>query len=179
MKRLFGCVAILALWARPTACGQEIAAVNPILDVAMDMDAVVVRLAKTITGEPTQAKQKTVIKKLDDLIAQLEKECAACRAAGASGANPTRPLADSRIIGGPGGIGDLHAARVAGKKWGELPPHERDRILQSMTEGFPAHYQTILERYFRRLAEEKPANAAADQAQPKEPRGNKLPNSTH
>lgn len=62
------------------------------------------------------------------------------------------------VIGGPGGIGDLHAPRDAEKKWGELPPQERDRILQSMTEGFPAHYQRILERYYRRLAEEKPTS---------------------
>jgi hypothetical protein len=40
-----------------------------------------------------------------------------------------------------------------------LPPHQRDRIVQSLTEGFPAHYQKILERYYKRLAEETPAPA--------------------
>jgi hypothetical protein len=65
-------------------------------------------------------------------------------------------LADSVIIGGPGGSGDLHSARDQGDQWGQLPPHQRDRILQSLTEGFPAHYQRILERYYRRLAEEAP-----------------------
>ncbi|MGH7136764.1 MAG: hypothetical protein ACREHD_13560, partial [Pirellulales bacterium] len=80
---------------------------------------------------------------------------------GASSANPMKPMADSMITGGPGGIGDLHAARKTGKQWAELPPHERDRIVQSMTEGFPAHYQKILERYYKRLAEETPAAASA------------------
>ena len=31
-----------------------------------------------------------------------------------------------------------------------------DRILQSLTEGFPAHYQSILEAYYKRLAVERP-----------------------
>jgi hypothetical protein len=33
-----------------------------------------------------------------------------------------------------------------------------------MTEGFPPHYQQLLERYYRRLAEEKPAGEASDEA---------------
>jgi hypothetical protein len=53
-------------------------------------------------------------------------------------------------------MGKLHATRESSKQWGELPAHERDRILQSMTEGFPAHYQAVLEEYFKRLADEKP-----------------------
>jgi hypothetical protein len=35
-----------------------------------------------------------------------------------------------------------------------------------MTEGFPAHYQQLLERYYRRLAEEKPASEGVDEAAP-------------
>ena len=58
----------------------------------------------------------------------------------------------------------MHAPKSGGKKWGELPPHQRDKILQSLTEGFPVHYQQILERYYKRLAEEKPA-AEADSAE--------------
>jgi hypothetical protein len=130
---------------------------NPISQIADDMSNVVGDLAKLTTGKPTQQKQEQIIKKLDDLIAQLEQECEACRKAGTSGSNPTRPLADSVIVGGPGGIGSLHAPRPDGKKWGDLPPRERDRILQSQSEGFPPHYQRILERYFRRVAEEQPA----------------------
>ena len=65
-------------------------------------------------------------------------------------------------------MGDLLAARKEGKDWGELPPHERDRILQSMTEGFPPHYQRILERYYKRLAQETPAANDKDPAEPGE-----------
>jgi hypothetical protein len=109
--------------------------------------------------------QKQIVSKLDRLIEELEKESEQSRG-GASGANPSKPMNDSTITGGPGGIGDLHAARKTGKQWAELPPHERDRIVQSMTEGFPAHYQKILERYYKRLAEETPAGAAAEGEKP-------------
>jgi hypothetical protein len=150
---------VACLCAGTSAFAQELedyAASGPIGEIARDMTGVVKKLSTDVTGKPTQESQREIIAKLDKLIAELEKECQACKG-GASGNNPTKPLADSVIMGGPGGIGDLHAPRPSGKQWGELPPHQRDRILQSMNEGFPAHYQRILERYYKRLAEETPA----------------------
>lgn len=143
---------------------------NPLAAIADEMHIVTRDLSDLSTGEPTQQKQEKIVKKLDDLIAQLEKECEACQKAGRSGNNPSRPLADSVIVGGPGGIGDLHAPKPGGKAWGELPPHQRDRILQALQNGFPAHYQRILERYYRRLAEEQPAAAAKDEPLASEPK---------
>ena len=161
MKRFTQLIALVlsgSLFSSQGLRAQQVSDQDPLGDIAADMTFVRRSLSRLTTGKPTQKTQKIVVKKLDDLIARLEKECAACRGGGASGANPTRPLADSVIVGGPGGIGDLHAPRTGDKKWGQLPPHQRDRILQSLTEGFPAHYQRILERYYRRLAEEKPAS---------------------
>ncbi len=154
-----------------TACGftlmlgrslaqEEAAPPTPLDEIATRMAVVVRDLSRQSTGKPTQTKQQTVKTKLDTLIADLEKECANCR--GPSGANPTKPLNDSVVKGGPGGIGDLRAPRNGGKKWGDLPAHERDRILQSMTEGFPPQYQRVLERYYRQLAEEKPTGEAGE-----------------
>lgn len=140
---------------------------NPLGEIAADMDRVVIDLSGANTAKPTQTAQKKVVGKLGVLIARLEEEAQSARG-GASGSNPNRPLADSQIIGGPGGIGDLHAARKNGKQWGELPPHQRDKIVQSLTEGFPAHYQKILERYYKRLAEEKPAVSADEEPEMKE-----------
>jgi hypothetical protein len=129
---------------------------DPIGDIAADMSVVVQKLSKLNTGKPTQETQKEIIAKLDRLIEELDKECAACKGSRAS-ANSSKPAADSIIRTGPGGQSSLHAAKSGTKKWGELPAHQRDRILQAQTEGFPPHYQQILERYYRRLAEEKPA----------------------
>ena len=125
---------------------------GPLTEVAGKMALVVQDLVNVSTGEPTQEKQKKIVSQLDLLIEQLEKECAACRGGGRASANPNRGLTDSVVAEGPGGSGDLHDPREHGKRWGQLPAHQRDRILQSLTEGFPPHYQRILERYYRRIA---------------------------
>ncbi|HUY88621.1 MAG TPA: hypothetical protein VMV10_07800 [Pirellulales bacterium] len=167
MNKLFFLALPAVLWfGANNATAQELGD-DPLGEIAADMDRVVLELSGAHTGKPTQTAQKKIVGKLDVLIARLEEQAASSRG-GASGSNPNRPLADSQIVGGPGGIGDLHAARKNGKQWGELPPHQRDKIVQSLTEGFPAHYQKILERYYKRLAEEKPAVSAEEEPDMKE-----------
>lgn len=156
-------IALLALGALLT-CGAaraQDAAGDPSTEIVGKMQVAVGQLTKLDTGKPTQTTQKQIVDKLDALIAQLEKECENCRGSRVN-PNPSKPAQDSTVRNGPGGSGDLHAARKEGKNWGELPAHERDRILQSMTEGFPPHYQRILERYYKRLAQETPAADAAE-----------------
>ncbi len=158
----------LAIGLLPGVTLAQEAADDPLGEMALEMEQVVIDLSGMNTGEPVQGAQKQIVTKLDKLIEELEKESEQMRG-GSSSPNPMRPMNDSMIKGGPGGIGDLHAARKTGKQWAELPPHERDRIVQSMTEGFPAHYQNILERYYKRLAEENPGSAAGeDDRQPGE-----------
>jgi len=139
---------------------------TPITGITTKMTGVSGELAKTETGEPVQARQKAVVHDLDELIAALEKECQACRN-GVKRNNPTRGLADSVIRSGTGGIGSLVNSAESNKDWTKLSDRERDRILQSMSEGFPPEYRTVLERYYRRLAEEKTVPAGAAPAQPK------------
>ena len=62
----------LSLWPATNASAQEESA-NPIVDIAGDMTAVVRDLSKLSTGKPTQDTQKDVVRKLDELIAELEK----------------------------------------------------------------------------------------------------------
>ena len=134
---------------------------DPLGEVVVDMQVAGGRLAKLLTDKPTQRKQQDAVAKLDALIVLLEQRR---RQSGGGGGNPDEPLDDERIVSGPGGSGPLHAPRRNGAAWGELPPHKRQEILQSMTEGFPAHYRPILERYYRRLADESPAGEATDDA---------------
>jgi len=131
------------------------------------MVGVVDDLGRKQTGEPVQGEQKAIIRDLDELIASLEKQCEACRG-GIKRNKPNRGMADSTISSGTGGIGDLTNPDEGGKGWGKLSDRERDRILQSMTEGFPPEYRTVLERYYRRLAEEKSAKAPGDSARAKD-----------
>ena len=134
------------------ATAQDGTEIDPLLEVAADMNAAALKLAKLHTDTPTQTAQKSALKKLDEIIARLEEE----EKRQGPGGFGNRPAQESRIKQGPGGMGTLHAERREGKQWGELPPKERERILQSMNDGFPSHYQKILERYFARLADEKP-----------------------
>jgi len=131
---------------------------DPLGDVVQDMKAATKWLSKSSTDVLTQETQKDAVEKLDAIIADLEKQIEQGRA-GRANANPTRPMQDSMIKAGPGGMGKLHGTNDEGKHWADLPPHERERILQSMTDGFPAHYQGVLEAYFKRIAEEKPLGA--------------------
>jgi hypothetical protein len=131
------------------------------------MSAVVDNLAKKDTGAPVQNQQKRIVRDLDSLIASLEKQCEDCKG-NISPNNPRKPMADSRIKRGTGGIGNLVEPGQSEKDWAKLSPRERDRILQSMSEGFPPEYRTVLERYYRRLAEEKTVATAGDSAKPKE-----------
>jgi hypothetical protein len=136
-----------------------------ISSITSKMSGVAVDLSKTKTGEPVQREQKVIVRDLDELIASLEKECQNCN--GMKRNNPRRGLPDSVIRNGTGGIGDLIDPRQGEKDWSKLPNRERDRILQSMSEGFPPEYRTVLERYYRRLAEEKTVAPGTDSAQPK------------
>jgi hypothetical protein len=150
---------VLCLSIAPVSA-QEEDDLDPLGNVIADMQSAGGRLAKLLTDKPTQQKQLDAVEKLDALIKLLEQR--RNRGQG-NGGLPEEPLPDSMIVGGPGGSGPMHAARRNGNAWGNLPAHKREQILQSMTEGFPAHYQQILERYYRRLAEEKPVGGDAEE----------------
>ena len=139
---------------------------GPISSISGKMTHVAGDLSKTITGEPVQTRQTEIVKDLDELIAALEKECQACNN-GIKKNRPNRGMADSMISRGTGGIGDLVNPQESNKDWAKISPRERDRILQSMSEGFPPEYRLVLERYYRRLAEEKTVKTGADASQPK------------
>lgn len=162
-SKLLGLAAVLSMLAAATARGQDEEAADPLGDIIVDMQVAGGRLGKMQTDKTTQQKQKDAVDKLGALIKLLEQRR---RGNGQGGGMPEKPAEDSNILGGPGGSGPLHAANRNGRSWGTLPEHKRNQILQSMNEGFPAHYQQILERYYKRLAEEKPAGEAADDAAP-------------
>jgi hypothetical protein len=152
-----------------TSCllGNVCAAQGPIAVIASKMTGVAGELAKTTTGEPVQKQQQVVLRDLDELIAALERECQACRN-GMKKNNPRRGMPDSMISSGTGGSGPLVEPGAGNKDWAKLSSRERDRILQSMSEGFPPEYRTVLERYYRRLAEEVTTPTSGDRAQPKD-----------
>jgi hypothetical protein len=153
------------------AFAQDDATGTPLEDITHDMKVSANHLSKKTTDKPAQEVQDDAVAKLDKLIEELEKERA--QMGNSSSPNPSRPAMASTVRSGPGGMGELHGTRNQGDRWGELPPHERDRILQSLTEGFPAHYQAILEGYYKRLAVEKRADEPEADAAPAPKAGSK------
>lgn len=119
------------------------------------------------TDQPVQDKEKRVVATLDQLIAALQKSCKS-----GNGNTPGTGRRQSVIANGDPAFGDLHDPNRQGRQWGQLPPKQREQILQSKTEGFPAGYEALLQSYYQRLAQEKlnddpPADAPATRpAQP-------------
>ena len=159
LKSLVAVFAIMTFSA--VAVAQDEFEMTPLDGVISDMQVAGGRLSKFLTDKPTQQKQQDAIDKLNTMIKLFEQRRQ--QQGGRAGANPDEPLQDSIIKAGPGGSGPLHDANREGRGWGQLPAHKRQEILQSMTEGFPPHYQQLLERYYRRLAEERPADELVDE----------------
>lgn len=130
---------------------------DPFRNLQTDMVEVIDDLADGKTHPPAHVTEPKILSHLDTLIQILEKQCKG----GGAGGNPNSPMRRSVLAGGPGGVGDLNAPRNSRRKWAELTPKERERILQSRTEGFPAGYEEILGEYYRRLATEDSVRAIA------------------
>src|SRR6266540_1507755 len=114
---------------------------DPLKYIAKDMGTIVVDLDHLQTDKPVQTKQERVVSELDILIKKLEKSCSG---SGGGSLNPSNPMTDSMLGGGPGGINDLHDPKAGEKEWGKLPDKQREQILQSKTDGFPPGYESIL-----------------------------------
>lgn len=133
---------------------------DPFGDITDQMTDVLGDLASKKTDQPVQEKQQQIVANLDALIAEIEKQQK--QQSNGNGntttLNPSKPMSDSMIAGGPGGIHGLKDPKAGTRNFGNLPPRDRDAILQSKTEGFPPGYESLLQSYYQRLAQEKPAN---------------------
>lgn len=123
---------------------------DPFKNIQTDVKSVIDDFDHGQTKKPAKTTQPRIITRLDTLIEMLEKSCK--KGGGSAGANPTRPANSSTLGKGPGGQGDLRAPDKKGRNWADLTPKQREKILQSRTEGFPPGYEDILADYFRRLA---------------------------
>ena len=147
---------------KPAADGED-----PLADITNKMTDIVGDLAEQKTDQPVQDKQKQVVSQLDQIIAQIEKQ--KTKNGNGGGKNPTKPLQDSIIASGPGGIGDLHDPKSGSHNLNNLPARQRDAILQSKTEGFPPGYESLLQSYYQRLAQEKVGDEPATPPTSKSP----------
>jgi hypothetical protein len=144
--------------------GQRVREHDPLAAMAGDMSEITDNLDQQQTGAPVQGEQRQVVSQLDKLIEQLNKQCNG-NGSGVTN-NPSKPMTDSKIAKGPGGIGPMHDPQAGVKSWGELPAKERDKILQSQNDGFPAGYESLLSSYYNRLAQEQVGDEGKSAAAP-------------
>jgi hypothetical protein len=120
-------------------------------------------LSKLQTGKPVQKVQDQAVARLDAVIKLLDQQC---NGSAGSNPNPTKPLNKTIIAKGPGGQGEMHDPKAGDKQWASLPPKQREQILQSQTQGFPPGFESILQSYYERLAQEQVDDATAAPAAP-------------
>jgi len=71
--------------------------------------------------------------------------------------SPASPAQESRLVDGESEMGQLHGMERArpGEAWGNMPPQERDRILQPIRERFPGRYRELIEQYYLQLSKDE------------------------
>ncbi len=137
---------------------------DPFMVLDLEMEAVVEDFGNGQSRAPAEAIQPRIISRFDAVIAQLEKKCNGS----GGGARPNKPADKSTLAKGPGGMGELRTPKKTGKGYDDLTPKEREKILQSKTEGFPPGFEEVLADYYRRLA--KADGASAEPAEPVTPK---------
>lgn len=128
------------------------------------------RLTVNDAGERVRETQDKAVALLDRLIEEEQQKEGSCKGGGGKNGksgksgkkkgparSPQSPADESRAIEGAGEVGELHNAPRADpeQSWGNLPPSEREKILQSLRERFPSRYRHLVEQYYRSLAEQK------------------------
>jgi hypothetical protein len=153
----------------------------PLAQVRQGMQSAELLLEQThLTNETGTAKlagiaQTKVITQLDELIAQLSKQCncqgGQCdKPSSADKPGPPKPGSKMAKSAGKAPARDSsdRLGRTSAKPvdkaelndtlkhlWGHLPERERQQMLQSFSDEFLPKYQQEIEQYYRRLSEEK------------------------
>ncbi len=131
-------------------------------EVATVMEYSAARLNASDTTPRLRSRQDEIITLLDRLIEETEQqEQQQSSSAQRRSAVPQMPRqgAEQSVLpeSGQGQIGELHRAPQAdpGEMWGQLPPAEREKLLDALRERFPSRYRQLVEQYYRSLAEEE------------------------
>jgi hypothetical protein len=128
-------------------------------EVARMMDDIRRRLALARAGKVVRDEEDSVVAKLEKMIDELEKQRQMRQqqrrqAGNRGGKQPNNPLQDSQRaeLKGPGEVDLKNVGKRDG--WGNLPPKERQEVLQQIGRELPAHFRETIEEYFKRLAQD-------------------------
>lgn len=133
--------------------------VDSLDEVARLMDDVRRRLALSRAGKVVRDEEEQVVNKLDKMIDEMEKQRKEKKQKQQKMANrgakqPSSPMQDSNPAEqkGPGQVDPKDLGK--GDNWGNLPPKERQEVLQQIGRELPAHFRETIEEYFKRLAQD-------------------------
>ncbi len=126
-------------------------------EVARLMDDVRRRLDLGRAGKRVRDEEEEVVKKLEKMIEELEKQQQQQQqqaSSGGSNPSPSSPMQDSQAaqLKGPGEVDPKEVGKRDG--WGNLPPKDRQEVLQQIGRELPAHFRETIEEYFKRLAQD-------------------------
>ena len=106
------------------------------------------------SGTRVRKQEEDVIKKLDKLIEQLEEQQRQMQLAQSGSQAPSSPADREQRLSGQGS-GNVRSKRQSdGGQWGDMEPAERDAALAEMSKDLPPHYRSVIEEYFRKLADQ-------------------------
>jgi hypothetical protein len=103
------------------------------------------------SGQNVRKQEQDVIEKLDKLIESLESQQAQQQPGGNA---PSSPMEDSFNAGGRADGDVARKKQIDGGNWGNLPPAQRAAALAEIAKDLPPHYRSVIEEYFRQLANE-------------------------
>jgi hypothetical protein len=135
--------------------------VDSLDEIARLMEDVRRRLALARAGKAVRDEEDQIVAKLEKMIEELEKQRQQQqqqqqqqRAGNPRGKRPNNPLDDSRAaeLKAPGEVDPKNLGKKDG--WGNLPPKQRQEVLQQIGRELPAHFRETIEEYFKRLAQD-------------------------
>jgi len=148
---------------------QERSITDKLASIGRRMEGIQRRLDLARGGQQTQKQQKEVVRRLDELIKELENANKDQQGGGGNGGNcPSggqqggkdgsgmggTPMQDSNG-GQDSGPGEVDAKRIkeAAEQWGKLPPREREALMRELTAKMSPRYAEVVKEYFRKLTE--------------------------
>ncbi|MCO6047922.1 hypothetical protein NG895_28795 [Aeoliella sp. ICT_H6.2] len=122
--------------------------------IARRMSDVERRLSLSDAGDQTQGVELGILASLDKTIEKLEEQARQRQQQQqqAGSQQSGTPMEDSQPVEqkGEGKVDIKDIGDASG--WGNLPPRERERVMQQIGRDFPGHYRDLMEEYLKRLA---------------------------
>lgn len=131
--------------------------VDSLDEVARLMEDVRRRLALARAGKVVRDEEDQIVAKLEKMIEELEKkrqQQQQQQSGQAGGRRPSSPMQDSQSaqLKGAGEVDPKDLGKE--DEWGNLPPQQRQEVLQQIGRELPAHFRETIEEYFKRLAQD-------------------------